>query len=261
MSPTTPNSTPAPKQPMTAAAPRYSAALGEHDPIDSQRKAPKRFKRLVKGLSEKQLARRPGPDKWSIKEVLAHLADGEFVLGARIRCVAAMDRPTIVGYDENAFVRNLAVDKAKTDHFLAAFAAARALNVELLERLPKESFARVGVHTERGEESLTTMVIMYAGHDRIHEAQIERIKAQLFPPKEKKSKKLVEEKQREVSNAKDLAPKSKDGKKKHSHELEHSHSHSHSHEAKSDQAAEHFAKAEKQARKEEKRRRKEACMA
>jgi hypothetical protein len=57
-------------------------------------------------------------------------------------------------------------------------------------RLPDEAFARVGIHSERGEESLGTMVALYAGHDRIHLEQIETIRTGLFPPK-KKARKAV----------------------------------------------------------------------
>ncbi len=156
---------------------RYLSALEGRDPLESMRKAPKRLRKLLKGLSRKRLERRPGEGQWSIKEVLAHLADGEVVLGARIRMVAAMARPIIVGYDQDALVAGLAYDKVDAEELLANFAAVRAINVALLERLPDEAFARVGLHNERGEESLATMVFMYAGHDRLHEQQIERSSA------------------------------------------------------------------------------------
>jgi hypothetical protein len=152
----------------------YAQALGGADPIESQRKAPKRVRKLIKGLSKKQLAKRPGDGKWSIKEVLAHLADGEFVVGTRLRYVAAMDRPVIVGYDQDAFISNLRYDELDADELLDAFANLRAINVALVERLPDEAFARIGLHSERGEESLSTMLHRNAGHDRIHEEQIAR---------------------------------------------------------------------------------------
>lgn len=167
------------RYPQTNVPERYLQALGTRDPIDSLRKAPKRVRKLVKGLSEKQLARRPEPDKWSIKEVLAHLADGELVLGARMRFVAAMERPTIVGYDQDLFVANLAYERVETEELWETFAQLRAINVALLERLPEAALARVGVHTERGEESLASMIFMYAGHDRIHEAQLGRLAGEL----------------------------------------------------------------------------------
>jgi hypothetical protein len=151
---------------------RYIQALDGADPIDTQRKAPKRLKKLLKGLSEKQLSRRPAPEKWSIKEIVAHLADGEVIMGARIRFVAAQDRPPLPGYDQDLFVQNLGVHRVKTKDLLHAFAMARKLNVQLLERLPESALDRTGLHAERGEESIRTMITMYAGHDIIHEEQV-----------------------------------------------------------------------------------------
>lgn len=160
------------QQPGPVIPQRYLDAIGKRDPIESAAKAPKRLRHLVEGLSEKELEWRPAEGKWSIKQILAHLADGEVMIGSRLRLVAAMDRPTIVGYDQDAFVANLCVDDLSAEQWLDAFRSMRALNIALLTRLPKEAFARVGLHTERGEESLSQMVFMYAGHDLIHERQI-----------------------------------------------------------------------------------------
>lgn len=154
---------------------RYLTALGQRDPLESMRKAPKRVRKLIKAMGRKQLEANVEEGKWSAKQVLAHLADGEVVLGARIRMVASMERPVLVGYDQDAFVRELRYDGVSAEQLLENFAAVRAINVALLERLPDETLARVGLHTERGEESLATMLFMYAGHDRMHEAQLERI--------------------------------------------------------------------------------------
>jgi hypothetical protein len=158
---------------------RYIQALGVADPIESQRKAPKRLKKLIKGLSEKQLSRRPAPDKWSIKEVIAHLADGEVIMGSRIRFVAAQDCPPLPSYDQDLFVQNLGVDQVKTKELLEAFAMARKLNMQLIARLPESALDRVGLHAERGEESIRTMLTMYAGHDVIHEEQIAAAREEL----------------------------------------------------------------------------------
>lgn len=165
-------------QPGPVSRDRYVQALGALDPIESMHKVPKRLKRLLKGVSEKRLAARPAEGKWSIKEVIAHLADHEVVLGSRYRLVAAMDRPTITGYDQDAFVERLGVDKSCTEDLLKDFAAVRKANVRLLQRLPQNARSRIGVHSERGEESLEDMLVMYAGHDLIHERQIERMLAE-----------------------------------------------------------------------------------
>lgn len=160
---------------------RYVDALAGDDPVDAMDGAPKRFARLLAGLTESQLAIRPAPGKWSMKEILAHLADGEVILGSRIRFAAAMDRPPIHGYDQDAFVDNLGTEKAKAKELLDAYAAVRKVNVALLRRLPPAAFEKVGIHSERGAESVRAMVVMYAGHDRIHEAQVETLRLALFP--------------------------------------------------------------------------------
>jgi hypothetical protein len=103
--------------------------------------------------------------------------------------VAAHDRPPIPGYDQDLFVERLGVGNTTTEELLADFEMARAVNLGLLTRLPDEAFARVGVHAERGEESIDTMVAMYAGHDRVHLEQVETIRTGLFPPEKKAGKK------------------------------------------------------------------------
>ena len=167
---------------------RCARALGEADPLESFRKAPRRVARLLRGVGEKRLARAPAPGRWSVKEVVAHLADGEVVLGARLRMVAAHDRPAIPAYDQDLFVQRLGVGGARTARLLEDFAAVRAANVRLLRRLPPEAFARVGLHAERGEESLAAMLRLYAGHDRVHEAQIARTLAELAERKRAKAR-------------------------------------------------------------------------
>ena len=167
--------------PGSAVPPRYLEALGGDDPVSAMAEAPDRLRRLVRGLTERQLATRPAPGKWSIREIVAHLADNEVVLGSRYRFVAAMDRPPLPGYDQDAFVANLGVSRTTTADLLDDFAMARALNLGLLERVGAEAWERVGIHAERGEQSLGTLVLTYAGHDRIHLAQIETIRVGLFP--------------------------------------------------------------------------------
>ncbi len=159
-------------QPGPVVPQRYLDAIQGRDPIEMSSKAPKRLKHLIDGLSSKELEWRSAPQKWSIKQILAHLADGEVMIGSRLRLVAAMDRPTIVGYDQDAFVANLGVDQLSAEEWLDAFRSMRALNVALLSRISKGAFERIGVHTERGDESLGHMIFLYAGHDIIHERQI-----------------------------------------------------------------------------------------
>jgi DinB superfamily len=160
---------------------KYAKALGGHDPLEVMAGSPDRLRGLVKGLTEKQLATKPAPGKWSIKEIVAHLADGEVILGSRYRLIGAHDRPAIQSYDQDAFVANLGVARAATADLIDDFAMARAVNLGLLDRLPDAAWDRVGLHAERGEESIRRLVYMYAGHDQHHLLQIETIRTGLFP--------------------------------------------------------------------------------
>ena len=170
---------------------RYRAALGDDDPYLAMFEAPLRLRKLLKGLTERQLSKAPAPGKWSIKQIVAHLADGEVILGSRYRFVAAHERPAIAGYDQDLFVEKLGVANATTEELLADFEMARAVNLGLLMRLTDEQLQRVGVHSERGEESIETMVAMYAGHDRVHLDQVETIRTGLFPPAKKGGRKAA----------------------------------------------------------------------
>ncbi len=158
----------------------YAEALGDQDPIIVMATTPDRLRKALRGLTEAQLARRPLPEKWSVKEIVAHLADGEVILGSRYRFVAAQEKPALVGYDQDAFVAMLGVENTTAADLLDDFALARAVNLGLLDRLPTGSLDRVGLHSERGEESILAMLHMYAGHDLHHLRQIETICVGLF---------------------------------------------------------------------------------
>jgi hypothetical protein len=110
------------------------------------------------------------------------------ILGSRYRFIAAHDRPPIPGYDQDAFAARLGPLNASAQDLVDDFAMARAVNLGLLDRLPAEAWDRVGIHAERGEESIRSLVAMYAGHDRHHLAQVETIRVGLFPPKKAKKK-------------------------------------------------------------------------
>lgn len=193
---------------------RYRAALGDDDPLFAMAEAPERLRKLVRGLTEKQLSTAPAPGKWSIKQIVAHLADGEVVIGSRYRFAAAHEKPAIAGYDQDLFVERLGVENTTTEELLADFELARAVNLGLLQRLPEGAFERVGIHAERGEESIAKMVAMYAGHDRVHLEQIETIRVGLFPEAGKPARKPAKKKAKPATNARRAKPAKKAAAKK-----------------------------------------------
>jgi hypothetical protein len=164
----------------------YAVELGADDPVVVMAGTPDRMRKLLRGLTRKQLQTRPAPGKWCIQEIVAHLADSEVILGSRYRFAAAHDRPVLLCSDQDAFAARLGPLNSTAADLADDFAMARAVNLGLFERLPEEAWDRVGLHSERGEESIRDMVAYYAGHDRHHLSQIETIRKGLFPDAGKK---------------------------------------------------------------------------
>src|SRR5262245_20496589 len=81
--------------------------LGDRDPLVVQARLAGDLSAAVAGLSDEELRRPEAPGKWSVFEVARHLADSEVVMGWRMRLVLAEDRPTITGFDQDAWSARL----------------------------------------------------------------------------------------------------------------------------------------------------------
>ena len=155
------------------------ALLGERDPLAVLRETPAGLASTIAALSPTQVRTPESPGKWSIGQVLQHLADSDLVWGWRLRLILSHDRPQITGYDQDLWAERLHYADSDPGQALELFGVLRAANLRLLERATPQDMARVGVHSERGEESIGSLCRLYAGHDLLHLNQIARIKASL----------------------------------------------------------------------------------
>jgi hypothetical protein len=149
--------------------------LGDRDPRSALAAAPAEFANLIDGHADARLRRPEGPGRWSVGQVLAHMADSEFVWAYRLRMALGGDRPALEGYDQDAWARRMRYEDANPGAALHEFEQARNANLSLLDRLDGPALDRVAVHAERGEESVRHMIRLYAGHDLVHLAQVRRI--------------------------------------------------------------------------------------
>jgi uncharacterized damage-inducible protein DinB len=150
--------------------------LGDTQPTSVLTETPAALKRAIAGLSDAQLVQPESHGKWSIRHVLQHLADSELVWGWRLRLVLAQDRPGLTGYDQDAWAARLHYETARADDAVSDFSVLRRSNLRLLAQTADSDLDRVGIHAERGEESIRHMMRLYAGHDLLHLRQIERIR-------------------------------------------------------------------------------------
>lgn len=154
---------------------RLLSYAGEKDPLRLQQAAPKKLASLLKGKTSKQLMRRPAPDKWSVAEITAHLADAELAISWRLRQVLANNAVPIQAYDQDLWAKTFNYAKRDSKQSLATYTALREANIALLKSVSRRLWDNYGVHQERGNESVNHVIRMVAGHDLNHLMQIEKI--------------------------------------------------------------------------------------
>jgi len=118
----------------------------------------------------------PAPGKWSLRQILCHLADSELEAGVRFRRLIAEDNPTLVGYSQDAWAEKLDYARRKTTQALETFRHLRGVNHDLLLGIPEEAYARQGTHTERGTVSLLDMLRIYTRHPEKHAEQMRAVR-------------------------------------------------------------------------------------
>ncbi len=155
---------------------RLLAALGDRDPFDVLAHTARELRRAIGGFDARGLNTPEAPGLWTVRQVIQHLADSELVVGFRIRMVLAHERPALAAYDQEVWAARLHYEQADVEEALADFDRLRNATLRLLEQTSAAERQRVGLHSERGEESIEQMILNQAGHDTVHLRQIERIR-------------------------------------------------------------------------------------
>lgn len=153
--------------------------LGDRDPLEVQEEMLAMLGQTLDGISEEMLGRPEGEGKWSIREVVQHLADNELVHTYRMRRILAEPTPELEGFDQDHWAKRLDYAGDGFKEALDLFRALRASNLRLLRSLSDEELDRFGLHSERGQESVRRISQLIAAHDLVHQNQIARIKGKL----------------------------------------------------------------------------------
>lgn len=154
----------------------YASHLDERAPLDLIGETPRRLRDLIETIGGERLDLPPGPGKWSARDILSHLADGEIAFAFRLRQTLAEDHHVIQPFDQDRWAKSYPESDARLA--LDAFTALRAWNIALIRGLKPEDLSKPVTHPERGAMTFQTLVETMAGHDRNHIRQIEAIAAQ-----------------------------------------------------------------------------------
>ena len=145
--------------------------------VEAAEKSPKEIAAAVSGLPPQVLRYKPAPDKWSILEILAHLADIEIVYAYRLRQMLADQKPVIAPMDQDEWAKNLGYMDTPAPELIALYGLTRHHNLRLLRRLKPGDLEKSAFHPEYQEAvTVATLVEKMADHGTNHLQQIERLK-------------------------------------------------------------------------------------
>jgi hypothetical protein len=144
---------------------------------------PQKLKLEISTLSQREMRTRPATDKWSVQEVLAHLADvEEFGMRARVADMIDSDNPDLPSFDQEARAIELKYDTIDPHRSLASLVLQRRTNLKWLRKLRPAQLKREGVHQNVGEISAEELITEWAFHDLGHLKQILEIKRYALYP-------------------------------------------------------------------------------
>lgn len=130
----------------------------------------------LEGVAKEDLTFQRAPEKWSIQEIVIHVADTELGVASRVKQIVSEERPVIQPSDQDLWATHLHYQLQDLSLALEQFRAVRAATIPLLEHLPAQAWERVGVHPTRGSMTVLQLVDLYGTHVMKHVAQIEEIK-------------------------------------------------------------------------------------
>jgi hypothetical protein len=149
---------------------RIFDTLGERDPIQVLEASPAGLELLLEHLSEDDLETSYRPGGWTVREILAHLADVELGLGFRFRQALTVPRYRPEGFDQDRWSERYG--RLEPSLAVEAFRSLRAWNLALFATFDLDDWLREVDYPFAGIETVDHMVRFLAGHDLNHLRQL-----------------------------------------------------------------------------------------
>ena len=146
--------------------------------LERFRQGPEVVAAAIRDAAGSELDFKASPNQWSVRQIVAHLADAESANVVRLRQVISEDHPTLAPFDQNAWAERTDYSKRNPSQALETMRRLRVDNYELLKDLPAEAFSRTGNHLRRGIMSLLDLLRLFTEHAENHAQQIRQVRAQ-----------------------------------------------------------------------------------
>jgi len=145
----------------------YINLVGEGDIVDILSQQIKETVEQLKGLTEEQAHFRYAPDKWTIKEVIGHIADTERIMSYRLLSFARGEKATLPGFNEADYVHYAAFNHLTIEELLENLKAVRYSTIHLLNGLEEEAWLRRG-NANGSDATVRAIAYIIAGHELHH---------------------------------------------------------------------------------------------
>ena len=145
----------------------YISHVTEDDILPALRSQIDALDVLLDRVTPEQETYRYAEDKWSVRQIIGHLIDGERVFGYRALCIARGETQNLPGFDENAYMPNAPYDSIRLEDLLSEFRLVRLSNIAMLRSLDEEAWTRIGTAND-SPVSVRALVYVMVGHVRHH---------------------------------------------------------------------------------------------
>ncbi|XZE35091.1 DinB family protein [Pirellulaceae bacterium SH501] len=136
--------------------------------IDVYEQGSEKLRKAYEGISQAELQWTPPDGSWTLQKIAVHLMDSDLIGGDRMKRIASMPIPLLVGFDETAFANLPGSDLLSAETAIEQFCLNRGMVTTLLRHLPDDAFERFGIHTEGGKVTLSEMLENYIHHLEHH---------------------------------------------------------------------------------------------
>src|SRR5712692_10584590 len=143
----------------------YQKFIEGKDPMTVLTATPQRLRELADGLSGSQLQEHPVPGKWSIHEIVAHLADCELMFSARCRYILYEENKPLIGFDQDRLMAGWRREQELFEDTLERFRTMRQAQLRMFRAASPADLARSGTHEEYDPATSSDYLFKIAGHD------------------------------------------------------------------------------------------------
>jgi hypothetical protein len=145
----------------------YVALVEEDDILAAMERQSSEMQKFLASIDETKAAHRYAEGKWSVKEVIGHIADAERIIGYRALAIARGDGQPLPGFEEDEYVANASFDDWKLGDLAEQYALVRRTNIVFFKNLRAEAWQRRGIANET-PVSVHGLAYVIVGHERHH---------------------------------------------------------------------------------------------